>query len=105
MDTAQHTPGPWIVKPIFYHKSKHIQIYEIRTKEDILALVYPHLIKSEHNARLIAAAPDLLATLETAIAQFDLVVRALALGQAVSLSSLQNCAASARATIEKARGL
>jgi hypothetical protein len=47
-------------------------------------------------------ARELLEALETAVHQFDFTVKALALGHTVSISSLQNCAAAARAAIRKA---
>lgn len=60
--------------------------------------------QGDANARLIAAAPELLAALSNAVKQFDFTVAALAKGQTVSISSLQNCAANARAAIAKAEG-
>ena len=47
---------------------------------------------------------ELLAALELAANQFDFTVTALAKGQTVSVSSLQNCAANARAAISRAKG-
>lgn len=44
--------------------------------------------------------PDKDETLEYAARQFDSIVKALALGQTVSISSVQNCAAKCRAAIK-----
>jgi len=65
--TAQHTPGPWQV-----HKTNASR-FGIRSGQDSLADVWamigsPVLMDRAHegeaNARLIAAAPDLLAALQ-----------------------------------------
>jgi len=49
-------------------------------------------------------AKDLLSALELAASQLDFTVAAIAKGQTVSVSSLQNCAANARAAIARAKG-
>ena len=58
---TQHTPGPWTVMPRMTHpwydiKAAEWQVAEVETDPDA-----PD--ESEANARLIAAAPDLLAAL------------------------------------------
>jgi hypothetical protein len=63
--TDQHTPGPW---------SSDTDAYVVNNSDEVLADVFyveshspdlaPRLIRKA-NARLIAAAPDLLAALET----------------------------------------
>jgi non-ribosomal peptide synthetase component E (peptide arylation enzyme) len=50
-------------------------------------------------------AKDLLSALELAASQFDFTVAAIDKGQTVSISSLQNCAANARAVIRNAKGV
>lgn len=65
---AKHTPGPWIVeKPTFNHKNV---AYLIMPKGQAIARVNASIDSEpeEHlaNARLIAAAPDLLLLLEAA---------------------------------------
>ena len=100
-----HTPGPWVVAYGSVYRdlpgiceNGGIRIAQMDRSE-------PHTAPTERdaNARLIAAAPELLAALESAANQFDFAVRALAQGQTVSISSLQNCAAAARAAISKAK--
>ena len=61
-----HTPGPWQCAPISYMRSKHISHWAIAASEPV-AVVYPHLLASEANARLIAAGPDLLAAARLAV--------------------------------------
>jgi hypothetical protein len=70
--TATHTPGPWDIdargqgRPIIMaHHSPHgpMAVCEMRYK--------PTLEEAEANARLIAAAPDLLAALRDAAQAFD----------------------------------
>ena len=69
---AKHTPGPWAVWP-------HLDSYHIRGQEKDIAFTRPatetHMGKEEQaNARLIAAAPDLLAALEELVqASYDSV--------------------------------
>ena len=70
---TQHTPGPW-----------HIGLRTAHSKRDVygplgelVALadaVFTDLATAQANARLIAAAPDLLATLKNLIADWERVV-------------------------------
>ena len=57
---SKHTPGPW----------KTVSVYadtEVRTdSEALVAVVTPVRCESAENARLISAAPELLAALELA---------------------------------------
>ena len=60
----KHTPGPW----------KTVSVYadtEVRTdSEALVAVVTPVRCESAENARLIAAAPDLLEALRGAVVLF-----------------------------------
>ena len=63
---ADHTPGPWTVDPRTDPRTEQVDRYWLLYAStdldyDIVAEVY-----SEADARLIAAAPDLLAALENA---------------------------------------
>lgn len=53
---SKHTPGPWTIVP-----SKTILKYELRRADTTTAWYRP---EHEANARLIAAAPDLLEALQ-----------------------------------------
>lgn len=55
---TQHTSGPWIVEQ---DTTNFIGFYQIRQKDDLGILAYR--INKESNAKLIAAAPDLLKAL------------------------------------------
>ena len=57
---AEHTPGPWRVR---YHKSVPDQVAAVMSDHELICAIY-----GEANARLIAAAPELLAALEQALA-------------------------------------
>ena len=59
---AEHTPGPWRVK---YHESSPDQIAAVVSDHDLICAMP---IDGNANARLIAAAPELLAALEQALA-------------------------------------
>ena len=63
MSQAQHTPGPWAATPGVIPESWHIDA-DCGQMIAFLTLDKPHL---QANARLIAAAPDLLAALEHSV--------------------------------------
>ena len=88
MKNTLHTPGPW----------KHDSTWGIikHGKSEICALHSGNLA----NENLIAAAPDLLSTLE------KLLSRSLTLDQSATHDGLQNCEAiaHAREAIRKAKG-
>lgn len=59
-----HTPGPWHTVSVYAD-------YEVRTTADaMVAVVNPVRCESAENARLIAAAPELLDALRGAVALF-----------------------------------
>ena len=62
--TEQHTPGPWRIGG---HDGKSAIIYPSPTGGFQIARVRPNLDGGEANARLIAAAPELLKALETLV--------------------------------------
>ena len=62
---AEHTPGPWRVK---YHESSPDQIAAVVSDHDLVCAMS---IDGNANARLIAAAPELLAALEQTITRFE----------------------------------
>lgn len=65
-ETSKHTPGPWVLMPEFH--GDHGQYY-ITDEADgseiasVTAWIGEHRAEAEANARLIAAAPDLLSAL------------------------------------------
>lgn len=72
---TKHTPGPWTVEPVtspwnspLIYAEAHVgPIAEIRPRLDIAAS-HPMVVETRNaNARLIAAAPDLLAALEALV--------------------------------------
>jgi hypothetical protein len=98
-----HTPGPWRYVP-FGSRGKHYDIYGPRTED--LASVNgndggdePEFYPSEANARLIAAAPDLLAALKLA----EPIV-ALAYGRNPQYVSNSHALIGVRDAIAKAEG-
>lgn len=57
-----HTPGPWRCEPLRYRGGEHIEPPYIRGRYDIFPI--PDDNEAEANARLIAAAPELLEALK-----------------------------------------
>jgi hypothetical protein len=64
--TTQHTPGPWRYQDVRSQK-EHVY-FRIEAKDGAVGFAYKHNNDEEANARLIAAAPDLLAALEGLLA-------------------------------------
>jgi hypothetical protein len=90
---TQHTPGPWTVER--YNTHPHYEIYADGPQR--VACAEDHLSESIANARLIAAAPDLLAELGG-------IADALAEGRTVTIESGSVKAERIRAAIAKAEG-
>lgn len=76
----KHTPGPWTIEPVFIAQITcgplHFGEYRFpheRTLEGS-SKVYPRE-EAEANARLIAAAPELLAALRSTLSTLDFAIR------------------------------
>ena len=67
---AQHTPGPWAVEDNPWGGTPHVRTDRRRLLR-MLAENNQQIAEAEANARLIAAAPDLLAALEAVTAAVD----------------------------------
>ena len=73
--TVHHTPGPWYIHtpgPWYIHRQALADIYA----DSLIASVYgslDSLEQGEANARLIAAAPELLEACKAAIAHLDTI--------------------------------
>lgn len=65
---SKHTPGPWAYAPIL---TGDFAIYADFDGGKKIAVVDAWRPEGEANARLIAAAPDLLFALEELLAEFD----------------------------------
>lgn len=64
---SKHTPGPWRVSaaPLTPDVStRWIEVYSVDPCDDVASVTGGNLKTAQANARLIAAAPDLLAALE-----------------------------------------
>lgn len=68
MSTAKHTPGPWVVQE--YSDGFGVSAIADDDLEAICTMIVPINGDEESNARLIAAAPELLEALELALS-FD----------------------------------
>jgi len=64
---GRHTPGPWSIEP-FDRLDKQITILEPRVLVDFDDV---DQVEAEANARLIAAAPDMLAALRETVLQWQ----------------------------------
>jgi hypothetical protein len=94
---AGHSPGPWHVQP---HHTKRGEFLYVSNEAHALALVYvqPDAAARRANARLIAAAPDLLAAIRSALGCLDDPTG----GQHVA--DMRRAATLLRAAIAKAEG-
>ncbi len=101
---SEHTPGPWSYK----HNGHYFDVGVIEEGRD---MVYPDVCMgvrscSEADARLIAAAPDLLESLDNVSAAFETLLAHY--GPSMSEADRvqrERLFQDARATIRKARGL
>lgn len=101
--TTKHTPGPWVFRPVQYVGKIRHQI-ENHPRPGFPSITVAHTVPSiyQHekeanaevaNARLIAAAPDLLEACETLLVMIDL-----------KYPEHTTMLVEARATIAKAKG-
>lgn len=71
-DTQQHTPGPWYCADLMHDGRSVVVIQSASINEDnYVGEVDVEDAQGEANARLIAAAPDLLDALEAIRARLD----------------------------------
>lgn len=88
---TQHTPGPWTIGPTSSFASGNWRIVTTHDGTTNICACHGTIITDaemhpmnqtrDANARLIAAAPDLLAALQAAVAQLDRFAGALATDQ------------------------
>lgn len=93
---SQHTPAPWTIEP-----ANDRRVYLVNHGSEAVGEIVYTDTRSRADARLIAAAPDLLTAL------VDLYLVAIAqLDQSATHDGLKNCEwlAQARAAITKATG-
>ena len=93
--TTAHTPGPWVARLTGYtgRASAEFVVTPLNSTRAVAHIKHSTISPTEANARLIAAAPDLLLALET------LLFNAL---HGNGLDALQQGHAKARAAIDKA---
>lgn len=102
---SKHTPGPWS----WYTRNGHKVAIdgpdgaEVARAEEYGASAWIEV--SEYDARLIAAAPDMLAALVEATACGMVPITSAAEGGASSYSAQVRCADNVRAAIAKATGV
>lgn len=102
--STKHTPGPWSYRKAQTHPTSKVYSYEVFTPAYDVASATPHVgIRKEADARLMAAAPDLLEALEEMLAVAP--SRAPAAGVIVGIEDRHaNAISKARAAIAKAKG-
>ena len=100
---SEHTPGPWVTEEHLDHiisiETGEDQIYD---RKDIAQVGFEpnDRLTAEANARLISAAPELLAAMEMLIEREPAIISA-ALMSGINLSHRFNFA---RAAVAKAKG-
>ena len=99
---SKHTPGPWTIRKTL----RRIVVFsESRRWRDIAGLQHYNSPERESNARLIAAAPDMLAALEAICEHANEAWAALDHDyHEVLAGNLGDAVDQARATIAKAKG-
>lgn len=72
MTQTQHTPGPWKVGEPLPTGIRQDAVVRITASDaSVVATIFSHWPNSTANARLIAAAPELLVALERAAVRMD----------------------------------
>lgn len=106
-NAAQHTPGPWRFDgqagATLAFAKKHDTALMVRARGATVAEVIPHGTATEPNARLIAAAPELLEALKACLESFSQAHAHRKLKAASDGSIICACDL-ARAAIAKATG-
>lgn len=104
MDTQKHTPGPWRVEHTGDYADDPVKVVKIcypDGQQRHLAKVYDCYLPGDGdgdaNARLIAAAPDMLAALEAMRDAWDMEGRESVRARGEAMTAI-------RAAIAKARG-
>lgn len=62
------TPGPWEARSRRYFGTGDMVVYDVLSPEGLNIAAVTALAEDKHNARLLAAAPDLLAALDDLLA-------------------------------------
>lgn len=110
--TTQYTPGPWVITYKTQSDYPHMYItHDSETRSQIIADLHCPVnidaggntysnMNKQANARLIAAAPDLLAALQSTLN----VLAGIATGDLKTIERDSPAIAKARAAIAKAKG-
>ena len=99
--TTNHTPGPWIADEVWDEDGESMGLISVDAGKNQVCQINGIGFQDFDNARLIAAAPDLLAALESAIPNLEYLHATHSGSEAGRIwSSLQGC----RAAIAKSRG-
>jgi hypothetical protein len=104
MSEMQHTPGPWQVKQA---RNGHTAVYPTGSQERVADIYCPLDVDGHHaaNARLIAAAPELLAALKAMMLNHFEHHQDCSAARMSHLENFCECGiAAARAAIAKATG-
>ena len=99
---ATHTPGPWQCEPVTDSNPEWLDTPLVRGRFDIFPV--PHDDCADANARLIAAAPELLAATERLLKLWEAQAVVGASPDADAWRAIARDCDKARAAIAKARG-
>lgn len=108
---ATHSAGPWIFEDIDERTRKDAELGDEAhfwicggVVDEVLATVHApvHGDSQEANARLMAAAPDLLVALDVIVADYQALIEA---GLLVPVDDEANALTAAKAALKKAVGL
>ena len=106
MSGARHTPGPWAFSQVRYRRDAMDWLnITADERETFVAAVLAPSFHDDSNARLIAAAPELLEALERAARNIDAMAEALQSEQLFAAGKrAAGWADEAKQAIAKARG-
>ena len=105
---AQHTPGPWHINPLFDYsvnsEKKHVTMVNVSVRGKECDVDHP---EAQANARLIAAAPDLLEACKLAKQHLDAMRLESGMGNVLlpfEKAAFEQVDTALTAAIEKAEG-
>lgn len=103
-NTSKHTPWPWNYNGFADHCDVGRKYHEITDSDGFEVINQNGIVANEHDARLIAAAPELLAALESTFAALYRARVDVYNHDRDNYAACENAIDQARAALAKAKG-